>query len=243
MMDGWIKLHRCLIDKAIWKRSQPEQKTVLITILCIANHEPNEWVWDGKKYIVESGQFITSLESLAKKSGVSIRSVRTALANFEKLEFLTSKSTKTGRLITVVNWALYQHQENKSTNKSTNDRQRTDKEPTTNKNDKNDKKKTFSSDSDEFRLAELLFDLIRQRNPEHKAPDLQAWSRHVDLMLRVDGRSPERIAEVIRWATRDSFWSRNILSTAKLREKFDALVMKMGDAPKSRIDRSHLAAV
>ena len=129
-MDGWVKLHRCLIDKAIWKRSQPEQKAVLITILCIANHEPNEWIWDGKKYIVESGQFITSLESLAKKSGVSIRSVRTALANFEKLEFLTSKSTKTGRLITVVNWALYQHQENKSTNKSTNDRQTTDKEPT-----------------------------------------------------------------------------------------------------------------
>lgn len=62
-------------------------------------------------------------------------------------------------------------------------------------------------------------------------------------MIRVDGRSPERIAEVIRWATRDSFWSKNILSTAKLREKFDALVMKMGGDAKPRVNRGDLAAV
>jgi hypothetical protein len=113
----------------------------------------------------------------------------------------------------------------------------------TNKNDKKKDSKIFSSDSVEFRLAELLFALIRQRNPEHKAPNLQAWARHVDLMIRVDGRTPERIEQVIRWAGRDPFWSRNILSTAKLREKFDALTMKMGGPTKSRVNRGDLAAV
>ena len=191
MMDGWIKLHRCLIDKAIWKRSQPEQKAVLVTILCIANHEPNEWIWDGKKYIVESGQFITSLESLAKKSGVSIRSVRTALANFEKLEFLTSKSTKTGRLITVVNWALYQHQENKSTNKSTNDRQTTDKEPTTNKNDKNDK-------NDKNELKEIYIAVVAYLNEKTGAKFKPVESNIKFIRARVnDGYTLEDFKTVV----------------------------------------------
>jgi DNA-binding transcriptional regulator YhcF (GntR family) len=138
-MDGWIKLHRCLINKPIWAASKPEQKAVLITILCLANHESKEWIWQGQKFVVREGQFITSLDSLAKKSGVSRKSVRTALANFEKLEFLANESAKTGRLITVINWALYQSQEEAPAKESAKHRQSTGKAPATNKNDKNDK--------------------------------------------------------------------------------------------------------
>ncbi len=62
-------------------------------------------------------------------------------------------------------------------------------------------------------------------------------------MIRVEGRTPERIEQVIRWVARDPFWSKNILSTAKLRQQFDALVMKMGGPTKPRINRVDLAAV
>lgn len=109
-------------------------------MLMLAGHEEKQWIWKGKKFCTHPGQFITSLDSLAKKAGVSVRSVRTALANFEKLDFLTSQSTKTGRLITVVNWALYQSRDEETTNEATNDRQSTDKAPTTTKNNKNNKK-------------------------------------------------------------------------------------------------------
>lgn len=37
-MQGWIKLHRELLDKPIWTESTPEQKTILITLLMMANH-------------------------------------------------------------------------------------------------------------------------------------------------------------------------------------------------------------
>ena len=76
----------------------------------MANHKQNEWVWKGKKFKVNAGQFVTSLESIAKKSGkgISIQNIRTALAYFEKLGFLINKSTKMGRLITIVNWESYQ---------------------------------------------------------------------------------------------------------------------------------------
>lgn len=143
MCQGWIKVHRELIKKPIWLKSTPEQKAILITILLMANHEESEWEWEGQKFKVQPGQFVTSLESIAKAAGVSIQNVRTAILKFEKYEFLTNKSTKTGRLITIVNWNIYQSQDienNKAINKEvTKTQQRPNKDLTTNKNDKNDK--------------------------------------------------------------------------------------------------------
>ena len=140
MAEGWIKLHRELVDKPIWQCSTPEQKTILITILMLANHQRKEWEWNGKKYTCEPGQFTTSLDGLSKKCGVGVstQNVRTALTRFKKYEFLTYQSTKTGRLINVVNWGLYQssdNEPNKASNKRlTKPQQRPNKDLTTNKN-------------------------------------------------------------------------------------------------------------
>ena len=73
--------------------------------------------------------------------GVSIKNVRTALEKFEKYGFLTNQSAKTGRLITVVNWAFYQDSSYEVANQSANSRQSYGKEVATNKNNKNNKNK------------------------------------------------------------------------------------------------------
>lgn len=153
-VEGYIKLFRCLLDKPIWKCSTPEQKTILITLLLKANHSEAEWEWQGQKFKVKPGQFVTSLDSIVKAcgKGITIQNVRSALRRFEKLGFLTNQSTKIGRLITIENWYIYQkcnNQPNKDYNKEvTMDQQRANKELTPNKNDKNDKKKY----TDEFEL-------------------------------------------------------------------------------------------
>jgi hypothetical protein len=137
------------LDKPIWNKSTTEQKVVLITILLDVNHDTKEWEWKGEKFKILPGQTITSLDNLATKAGVSIQNIRTALKRFEKLEFLTNESTKTGRLITILNWGLYQEEfdtPNKETNKDlTKTQQRPNKDLTTNKNDKNEnnEKKEF----------------------------------------------------------------------------------------------------
>lgn len=138
---GWLKLYREIIKKPIWKQSTPEQKAILITLLCMVNHEEMEWEWQGKKYICMPGQVITSLDKIAKEAGkgISIQNVRTALLRFEKLGFLTNQSTKESRLITINNWELYQSQEVELTKNLTDGSQRGNKGVTTNKNDKNDK--------------------------------------------------------------------------------------------------------
>jgi hypothetical protein len=192
MSEGWIKLHRALLDNPIWTCSTPEQKVILITLLSMVNHKPNKWMWKGQKFEVQAGQVITSLDSLTRKSGkgISIRNVRTALKNFENLEFLTNEPTKQGRLLTVVNWGKYQesaNQSDKPTDKAlTNDRQTGDKEVTTNKNDKNlknednDKKKGKSltdppkiEQEKDFEFTQATLNIISEKGySEKQARDL-----------------------------------------------------------------------
>lgn len=115
-------MHRAILDKPIWKDSTTEQKVILMTLLLMASHKENQWEFKGEKYVVQPGQFITSLPSIVDKAGIgiSIQNVRTALKRFEKYEFLTCQSTNKNRLITIVNWANYQGDEaepNRQTNR------------------------------------------------------------------------------------------------------------------------------
>lgn len=171
---GWIKLHRRLMEKAIWTSSSAEQKVILITILMLANHEGKEWEWNGKQFKATSGQFVTSLESIIKKcgKGVSKQNVRSALEKFEKYEFLTQQVTKTGRLVTIVNWEGYQAKDittNTPTNKEVTQRShRGNKEVTPNKNDKNyknDKKYIYIAEFTKNKLLiETIIDFMKMRD-------------------------------------------------------------------------------
>ncbi|MGK4109444.1 DnaD domain-containing protein [Enterococcus cecorum] len=140
---GWIKLYRELLDKPIWFESTPEQKVILVTLLLMANHDGRQWEWQGQQYYAGPGQFVTSLSKIAEKAGpgISMQNVRTALKRFEKFNFLTNQSTKVNRLITIVNWGIYQdnpNEPNKDDNSQlTKSQQSTNKELTTNKNVRN----------------------------------------------------------------------------------------------------------
>lgn len=154
MDEGWYKFYRKLYTKPIWLKSTPEQKVILVALLGKANHKEKEWEWKGKQFRAKPGQFVTSINSIIDMcgKGISEQNVRTALKRFEKYEFLTQEVTKTGRLITIVNWGLYQGIEletNKETNKDltktsqrankdlTDTSQSPNKDLTPNKNDKN----------------------------------------------------------------------------------------------------------
>lgn len=109
-MNGWLKLHRALMDKPIWQDATPEQSRILITLLLMANYEEKEWEWGGDVYSLQPGQFVTSLPSLVYRCGKGITEakIRTALKKFAALGFLTDKPTNKNRIITIVNWGMYQ---------------------------------------------------------------------------------------------------------------------------------------
>jgi phage replication O-like protein O len=87
--------------------------------------------------------------------------------------------------------------------------------------------KKYSPNSNEIRMAQLLFSLIQKRNTGHKKPNMQKWAMHIERMIRLDNRSIENIEKIIYWCQENDFWQNNILSTEKLREKYDQLMLKM----------------
>ena len=81
-------------------------------------------------------------------------------------------------------------------------------------------------------LAELLRDQINARSPDGiplvgPKTSMRSWAVHFQRMISIDNRSSPDIESVIKWSQADPFWGNNILSPAKLREKWAQLVLKM----------------
>jgi hypothetical protein len=87
----------------------------------------------------------------------------------------------------------------------------------------------FDKTTEQYKLAMFMRQCILNNLPKAKVPKptpegLRRWAYDIDLMMRVDCRSPDEIRELIDWSHRDPFWKANILSPGKLREKWDTLV-------------------
>lgn len=87
----------------------------------------------------------------------------------------------------------------------------------------------FDKTTEQYKLAMFMRQCILNNLPKAKVPKptpegLRRWAYDIDLMMRVDCRSPDEIRELIDWSHRDPFWKANILSPGKLREKWDTLI-------------------
>jgi len=138
---GWIKLHRCLKDKAIFDN----EKLLKVFIWCLlkATHKPHEQLVGRQKVLLQPGQFITGRNKAAMELNMAPSTAWEYLKLLETNNTINIKSNNKFSIVTIVNWTLYQMDDeisdnksnNKPDNKSTTNQQQID----TNKNDKNDK--------------------------------------------------------------------------------------------------------
>ena len=96
----------------------------------------------------------------------------------------------------------------------------------------------WSTESMEYRLSLFLYNHILKNNKNHKKPNLQTWSDSIDKMLSLDKRNVEDVKKIITFAQEDDFWNGNVLSTKKLREKYDQLFIKMNKSVNSVDDKN-----
>ena len=223
--QGYVKLYHRLLDSRVFQN----EGLLKVWIWCLLRASYKErWVSlkVGKGYTevhLLPGQFIFGRHSAAKELKMSPSTVWKRIKKLENMQNCDIQSNSQCSVVTLVNWGFYQGNEKKGDSKG--DRQVTQTRRVRNK--------SFSLNSDEFRLSELLLNLILERRNSFKKSDLQKWARHIDLMIRKDKRSPEEIERVIRWCQEDSFWQNNILSTGKVRAQFDQLAMKMEEGRKA----------
>lgn len=91
--------------------------------------------------------------------------------------------------------------------------------------------KKFVYTDDDLRAANWIFGLIKNLSPNVKTPAFENWANEIRLMRERDGRSHKDICELFKWANQNEFWASNILSPAKLREKWDQLEIKRNASP------------
>ena len=88
----------------------------------------------------------------------------------------------------------------------------------------------FSSEDNAYQAAVYLDRQIQARFEGQKSVGekrLQAWAVEFDRCHRLDGHSWEDISKVLRFSQKDPFWSQNILSGGKFRDKYLQLLAKM----------------
>lgn len=120
MNAGHIKLFRQILN---WEWYTDTNTTRLfIHLLLKANWKDGKFMG----YDIPKGSLATSLDSLAKQTGLSIRNIRTSLDKLEKTGEIDKRTTNKFTIINIVNYKEFQDEKNKTDKQLTNDRQTTD---------------------------------------------------------------------------------------------------------------------
>lgn len=128
MENGWIKLHRRVVDKGFYKKSQYFH--LWVHLLLSANHQPKEFMWNGNIILIKEGQMITGRQQLSEDTGIPESTIQDILKFLETQHQIQQQKTNKYRLITIVNWVKHQNSNTKSNNTPTSSQQHAD----TNKN-------------------------------------------------------------------------------------------------------------
>lgn len=138
MDNGYLKLFRCMTDWE-WYSNIPTCR-LFLHILLKTNWKAGRF--QGKEIPV--GSFVTSVGHLAEQTGLTVQQVRTALSNLKSTGEITVKSTNKYSVISVVNWAKFQVQDDSDNKQATNNQQTSNKQITTIEEIKKGRKKEIS---------------------------------------------------------------------------------------------------
>ena len=114
---GFITLHRKITDNPIW--SKPNVAHLFTTLLLLATHDQDTFLWNGQETTLERGQLITGRFALAKLTGINPNTIKDGLKILANLGIITIKPTNKFSLITIVKYSDYQDNKVRPTTKST----------------------------------------------------------------------------------------------------------------------------
>ena len=135
-IDGWIKLHRKMLDNpVVWKDS--DHLAGWIYLLLSATHKDMDVLFKNKRITLKPGQLITGRKSIASQLSISDSKVKRVLLAFESDQQIDRQRSNKNSLITILNWCEYQQNDQQNDQQVTSKRPASDQQVTTNKNVKN----------------------------------------------------------------------------------------------------------
>lgn len=136
-MNGWIKLHRKIVESPVFDN----EKVLKVFIYCLtkASHKNHKQIIGTKVVELSPGQFIFGRQSWASTLKINESSIYRYMKLLEELDIITIKANNKFSVVTIVNWGIYQQEDNASEQQMNNKRTTNEQQMNTNNNVKNEK--------------------------------------------------------------------------------------------------------
>lgn len=134
-MSGWIKLHRSVMRKGYYGKS--EYLAVWVHLLLKANHSKTEVLLDGRMTSIDAGSFVTSRSKLAQELNLQESKLERILKCFKTGQQIEQQSFSKYRIISITNWSEYQESEQQNEQQMNSKRTANEQQMNTDKNVKN----------------------------------------------------------------------------------------------------------
>ena len=183
LSDDYIKLHRKLIEWEWYDNAN----TMRLFIHCLLKANWKSGSWHGIEY--QPGQFITSLETLVKETGLTTQQVRTALNHLISTGEVTSSQQGKCRVITINKWSDYQGNNKEDNKKVTRKQQGCNKVVTTDEEYKEREEgkniKNIYGEYKHVRLTQKQYDKLVDDYGEEL---LKAAIKYLDEYMQMKGK-------------------------------------------------------
>ncbi len=152
-MEGWIKVHRKILDNPVACKDA-DHLAIWMYLLLSATHANYDGMFKGKRITLNPGQLITGRKVISAVLKVDEYKVQRVLKNFENEHQIAQQASNQNRLITILNWNEYQNIEQQDAQRLHNDCTTDAQRVHTNKNErikecKNERKKDIHSTDSE----------------------------------------------------------------------------------------------
>lgn len=137
-MEGWIKSHRKLLENPIVCKDA-DHLAVWTYLLLKATHREHDSIFKGERITLKPGQLIAGRKSIASFLKINESKVQRILKSFEIEHQIEQQTSNQNRLITILNWDMYQGDEQQNEQRVNNKRTTSEQRVNTNKNEKNEK--------------------------------------------------------------------------------------------------------
>lgn len=104
--NGWIKIHRKIIDNWIWEDA--EKFRAWVDLLMEVNHEDKQIEFEGHIITIKRGQKLTSVRKLGETWNWSRNRVSRFIDLLIEAKMVTANRTRHGTLLTIENYDKYQ---------------------------------------------------------------------------------------------------------------------------------------
>ena len=115
MNNGWISLHRKVLDHPFYKEKRTFSKfEAWIDLLLMASHKDTQFMLGNELIEIEKGSFVTSEIKLMERWGWGKAKLRSFLEMLENDSMIVKKSDRKKTTISICNYCVYQDAETKN---------------------------------------------------------------------------------------------------------------------------------